>query len=368
MRKIKKKCLITNFAPHYRKAIYQLMDQQLGCDFVFGNNGGDIKKLDYSLLKNNVEEVRYSRVGSFIWQKDIIKYVFKPYSHIILIGEFTCLSKWTILFLSKLLRKKIILWGHGWKGVGSWRSRLLCKNFYDLSDGVLVYGDYAKNIMIRDGFKNKRIFPVHNSLDYDKQLEIRKSILPSDIYTDHFKNTNKNFIFIGRLIKAKQLDMILQVLKIFNESGQKYNITYIGSGEDEDRLKQLANDYNLNEQVWFYGACYDEKELSELIYNSDMCISPGDIGLTVMHCLVYGCPVISHNNFSKQGPEFEAIKEGITGDFFEYNNIESLQKVIENWFVASRSREDVRNAAYSEIDTNWTPYYQLKIIREALEI
>ena len=116
--------------------------------------------------------------------------------------------------------------------------------------------------------------------------------------------------------------------------------------------------------VWFYGPSYDEKELSQLLYDADLCVSPGNIGLTAMHALSFGCPCISHTNFKMQKPEFEAINEGVTGAFFEYNNVEDLANVITHWLETHKNdREKVRKACFREIDENWNPHLQLEIIR-----
>ena len=98
-------------------------------------------------------------------------------------------------------------------------------------------------------------------------------------------------------------------------------------------------------------------------------MAPGNIGLTAMHVLMFGCPAISHNDFKWQMPEFESIKPGITGDFFEYNNVEDLAKVISQWFSAKRYyREEVRHACYQEIDEHWNPHYQLNILKQVLYV
>lgn len=53
-----KLCLIYNFAQHYRTNIFTLMDQQMDIDFVFGEKYLNVKKMDYSLLKHKVTEVK----------------------------------------------------------------------------------------------------------------------------------------------------------------------------------------------------------------------------------------------------------------------------------------------------------------------
>lgn len=96
-------------------------------------------------------------------------------------------------------------------------------------------------------------------------------------------------------------------------------------------------------------------------------VAPGNVGLTAMHTMVFGTPVISHNDFKWQMPEFEAIKPGKTGDFFERNSVQSLACTISKWFTEKKDKRDkVRQACYEEIDTNWNQYYQMEIIKKNL--
>ena len=62
-----------------------------------------------------------------------------------------------------------------------------------------------------------------------------------------------------------------------------------------------------------YGETFDEAEISKLLNHADLCVSPGNVGLTAMHALAYGVPVATHNDFKNQMPEFEAITPGKTG-------------------------------------------------------
>ncbi|MFI3316699.1 MAG: glycosyltransferase [Rikenellaceae bacterium] len=343
------------------------MDKYLDCDFVFGDTCDDIKQMDYSLLNSKVINVKNIKIGPFVWQQGVIRQLYQPYKNYILLGQLNILSMWIFMLLAKFTHKKIFLWTHGWYGRESTVKKNIKKLFFSLADGMLIYGDYAINLMKKEGFKASKLFAIHNSLDYDKQITIRNNIMPTSVYTDHFGNDNHNLIFIGRLTKIKQLDMILEALKQSNQAGINYNLTYIGRGEDEDQLRNIAKELGIEKQVWFYGACYAEEELSQLIYSADLCVAPGNVGLTSIHCLTYGCPVVTHNNFPMQMPEFEAIKEGETGAFFTYNNQDSLTETINKWFSLSLNREDVRAAAYKEIDERWNPHYQIEIIKNLLE-
>ena len=218
--------------------------------------------------------------------------------------------------------------------------------------------------MIKEGFESSKIFPIHNSLAYDTQVEMRKSLLKNSVYKDHFGNSNKNLFFVGRLTAVKKLDQILKAMVVCRNKGVEFNLTFIGGGEKIFELQKLTKALKLEKQVWFYGPCYNEKELSSLIYNADLCVAPGNIGLTAMHSMVFGTPCITHNDFSYQMPEFEAIHEGVTGTFFEKDNVEDLACHIIKWFEEKGPlREEVRIACMSEIDTSWNPHFQIEILK-----
>ena len=137
--------------------------------------------------------------------------------------------------------------------------------------------------------------------------------------------------------------------------------SYVFSAED------VSKELGLTDSVWFYGPCYDEEQLGHLIYNADLCVSPGNVGLTAMHSMVFGTPVLTHNDFPWQMPEFEAIKEGETGGFFERENVDSLCSALSGWFkVSGYNREQIREKCFAEIDQNWTPQFQIEVLKKHL--
>lgn len=360
-------CIIYNFAQHYRAGIFKKLSENYDCDFVFGKNTTDIKTMDYTVLKGSVREVRVLRKGPLEYQCGVPSLAFKGYDAIIILIDPKGISCWLLLLFCRLFSKtKIYGWTHGWYGKETkWRS-LIKKANYKLANGIFLYGNYAKELMVKEGFDKDKLFVVHNSLDYDYQVKIRQTLAPKPVYKDYFKNDNKNLLFIGRLTPVKQLGMLVEALARLNSIKQKYNLTFIGGGTERERLKELVRMNNLEKNVWFYGPCFDEKTNAELIFNSDLCVSPGNVGLTAMHTMVFGTPVITHNNFPYQMPEFESIKEDETGAFFEQNDINSLVETIEKWFQTHPNREEIRQKCFNQIDEYWTPKFQMEVFDSVL--
>ncbi|WP_264297021.1 glycosyltransferase [Escherichia coli] len=149
---------------------------------------------------------------------------------------------------------------------------------------------------------------------------------------------------------------------------RNYKLIIIGNGPEETHLKQAVKKLNLISMVTFMGEIHDESILSWLIYNSDICISPGNVGLTAMHSLVYGTPVITNNDFCHQMPEYEAIDEEKNGGFFEANNIESLAQKIEEWSnkILTTDRGLLRNECRKPILLKYNPKNQAQLIWECI--
>lgn len=358
---------IYNFAAHYRSAIYQMIDKELNADFVIGDKVGDIRPMDYRQLSNQVTIVHNVHLLNVYWQRGVLKYIFKDYDTYLFTGEYRCVSTWVfLLFLRFAPHKRAFIWTHGWLGKETLIKRIITRLFFHLTDGIFVYNNRSRGLMIKGGVSPNKMVTIYNSLDYERQIVIRKELHPSSIYQDYFGNNRQVLIFIGRLTKVKRLDWIIDALQLLHHRGYYYNLVIIGDGEDRLFLEKQAEEKSISESVWFCGACYDEVRNAEYFYNADLCVSPGNVGLTAIHALMYGCPVITNDDYDHQMPEFEAIQQGITGDFFINGSVQSLAECIHHWMINNRDRESIRQACYAEIDKKWTPQNQIRILRNSL--
>lgn len=360
---------IYNIMPHYRSFIYQLIDRQFDCDFVTGQASTNIKTMDFSVLKGRVEEVDNIKLGSAYYQAGVPFMIRRKYDIFLITGDVRCVSTWLFAILAKLYpNKKVFFWSHGWLGKENPIKRLFSKVFFSLANGVFVYNERSRQLMINGGFPSKKIITIYNSLDYDTQVSIRKTIHRSPIYEDHFGNTNPVIIFIGRLTRVKCLGMIIDAVKRLRERGEFYNVVFIGEGPERKELEKKTELLLLSNAVWFYGESFDESENAILIYNATICVSPGNVGLTAIHCLTYGCPVITHDNVNKQMPEYESIIESKTGSFFKEGNIQSLAESISSWsWEHKHNRNEIRQNCYKTIDEKWNPHKQISIIKRVFD-
>lgn len=360
-----KLCVIYNGAPHYRAGIFRMIDEEYDCEWFIAQGYGNIKQLPLSFFRKATPQKMVFLKGGFTYQKgQVLKMLSKKYDMFLIMGNVPNISTWLGLILHNLFnhKRKVYMWTHGMLRIRGLRTKF-DKVFFRLPYGVFTYGDRAREIMISQGLNKDRIFAIHNSLDYSKQIIYRGNF--TDIYKRHFNNNWPTLIFIGRLTPIKKLDLLVTATSILKKEGHDVNLVFVGEGSVKNGLQEQVKKLGIIDRTWFYGSCYDEKEKSELLSNADICVAPGNIGLTAMDSLVYGTPAITMDNFDMQMPEFEAIKENFTGGFFKEDSAQDLSNKIYEWLI-SNNRDETRQNCYKMIDTLWTPEFQMSVLRKHL--
>ncbi|MDE6831518.1 MAG: glycosyltransferase family 1 protein [Muribaculaceae bacterium] len=361
-------CCFLNYAPLYRRAIFARLDEAFDCRFYFGKRpegkgAQGIEKMDYDFFRHRPVEFRNVKRGPLLWRSKIIRLALGRYDAYLLTWD-TCLSYPLFMLIARLRGKRIYVWGHGLKHLKH-RGAPLDRWMLRRVDGFFIYGRKGKERMVELGMEPDKIHVISNSLTgrIDRSDDSR---LADPVISDHFGNHLPTLLFIGRLTAVKKLDMIFRAAAINRFHGLDYNILIIGDGPERPALERLSRELGLEERTWMYGACYDEQALNRLIYNCDFCCSPGNVGLTALHALGYGVPVITHDDFETQMPEYEAIIPGQTGALFERDNVEAMASAIEEWLRShdtTEARQQVRADCHRAINAEWNADSQIEVFK-----
>lgn len=351
---------ILNYAPHYREFIFKRIGEELKSDFYFGSYGDGIKKANYNNIPGFKKEFKTIKIWNFYFHIKSLFIFFKSYKNIVLSGDPYLLSNWIILLLAKFTSKNTFLWTHGWYGKEKGLNKWIKKVYFKLADTLFVYNHFSKENLISMGFDCKKIVVIYNSLDYNNQLRIKENLKKDYRYQNYFNNNNPVLFFIGRIQYSKKLEQILDALLILNSKDIKFNFAILGNEVNNYNFRKEILNRDLDKQVWLIGESYNELEIAEYIFNANICVSPGNIGLTALHSLVYNLPVITHNNFINQMPEFESIIQGKNGLYFKENDIEDLADKISKII-----KIDFLNVS-EEIDKKWNLNNQISIFKKYL--
>ena len=365
--------VVYHMFPHYRMPIMRELSNSQKYRFLFYGDQRifyGIKPADNSMP--NLAHMPFFKIYRIYFQPSVLRIATaRKYDAIIFLSNPNFLTTWIAAALARVVGTKVLFWGHGWLRPEGWLRRTLRSAFYRLSHMQLVYSQRGRSLGIKQGFPSERIHVVYNSLDLAVQNSVFSSLeIGEELFTEnprkYFTNPELPLIICtARLTSACRFDLLLEAASYLALDGQPINILLVGEGPELSRLKQLAT--KLDTEVIFWGACYDEHALGPLIYHADITVSPGKVGLTAIHSMAYGTPVISHDDLNAQMPEVETIVPGKTGLLFRRGDAKALSQSISTWFSIAADRATVRQDCRSTILGTWSPENQRDLIEAALD-
>lgn len=383
-----RKCLVVyHFFAHYREHLMRELMKDPDWEFEMISDSktvSGIKVIDPELAKLPTEAggLRWNFVKNcsilgkrlpFLWQKGLLSRLSRQdYDAVIFLGSIYFITTWIGMFKARRMGKQVLFWTHGFLGKDGGLLSRIRHAFYRRADCCLLYGERAKNIMWESGFyRPEQLKVIYNSLDYEPMERYRlattqemRSKLRQSLFDD---GTAPIIIAVGRINKVKRLDLLLRALALLQDEKVVFRCLIVGNGSELESLKVLASELKVESHVLFHGAAYGD-EVNPLLLASDLCVIPGDIGLSAMHSMSAGLPTISHNKLARQMPEHEAIVEGETGSLYEYESVPDLAKCIQSWISNPQRIEVAQQACLDKVGTQFNKHYQVKMIREALAV
>jgi glycosyltransferase involved in cell wall biosynthesis len=365
--------VVYHFYPHYRRAVVEELSRSAVADFTFIGDDHEylhsIKPAELSAAVRFRLAPTHKMPGPFMWQWGAITWAIRPeFDTIIMhaVPHWPC--TWIGALLARMFGKRVLFWGHGYLYEPRGLKGLMRRLFYALPHEHLVYGRIAKDIMLRHGWPPERVHVIYNSLDTDAQVRIRQSM------TDAHRAATRTSLFgradmpvaicTTRLIRIRRLDLLIDALHSLGREGHPVALILVGDGPERAALEAHAS--QLGVRVHFEGACYDERRIAELVSASTVTVAPGKVGLTAMHSMVYGVPVITHSDADDQMPEWEAIIPGVTGALFARDDVASLASAIRDWTREPWPPAATRRACESIIERFWNPHVQRRLIEHAV--
>lgn len=215
---------------------------------------------------------------------------------------------------------------------------------------ILANGYKTKNWLIKRGYDKNIIFPFAYFLN-----DLNPSFL-------NVINTSKNFqfIFIGRLISLKKLDLLISALSMLKE--KNFNLKVVGDGPYYDKWKRKSEKLLPQKVIWTGKVKINE--ITKLVSGSDCLVLPSEHdgwGAVISESLIAGTPVICSD---KCGAAEVVINSGY-GGVFKSGDIDSLllelKKIIKLKTFSTNQRKNIINWSKS-ISSKKGAEYLLDII------
>jgi len=160
-------------------------------------------------------------------------------------------------------------------------------NYVAVSDAVAGYIHKNGNIPV------EKIVTIHNGID-PQRVSQPSTRSRADIRSLHAIGENKFLVLsIGRLIYEKGFDILVYEFAELLEKIHDVHLLIAGNGPEEQKLKRVARDLHVAENITFSGT-FDN--LTDLFCSSDCYVQPSrqeGFGLTILEAMSNGLPVIA---------------------------------------------------------------------------
>ncbi len=137
------------------------------------------------------------------------------------------------------------------------------------------------------------------------------------------------YLSVSRLISHKRVDLSVQACTRLGK-----NLVVVGDGPEKEKLAQMAG-----KTIRFVGRVSDE-ELQDLYRKAKGLLFPSyeDYGIVPLEAQAWGVPVIAFG----RGGSLETIKGGVSGIFFEQQEVDSLVEAISRFESTRFDMEMIR--------------------------
>jgi glycosyltransferase involved in cell wall biosynthesis len=207
-----------------------------------------------------------------------------------------------------------------------------------ISSENIAVSEWTKKQLISIGTDPEKIQVVPNGINLQKITGIKPANKTCDI------------IFAGRLIKEKNIDVLLNAVARLKANLPQLKCCIIGDGPEKDRLLKLSRELEIAGNVEFAGFLeYDA--LIARIKSSRVFVLPSSregFGIIVIEAFACGVPVISTSSPMNAAKHFITNKNGLVVENYPSSLAKGIMQLL-NYDEASRkiiSQEVVETSRY----------------------
>lgn len=207
-------------------------------------------------------------------------------------------------------------------------------------DIVNRFGHFEKVKVIPHGIKTFPLLELHNKLNRDK------------------------IVVISRLVGLKQINHIIEAIKLIKNKVPKLTLEIYGNGKELENLKKLVATYKLEKNILFQGYTNNPIEVYKNSLFSLTTSKREGFSLGILESMSCGTPVISYN--FKYGPD-EIINNNENGLLVKMGDIDDLSKKILYLYsnpnklesMSQKAREKTENCfSIGKIQNEWRQLFE----------
>ena len=260
---------------------------------------------------------------------------------------------WKSLELIKTNKKKICLI-HS-KEINHEKRSNLNKRVLDVLnnvDTVIANSEFTKNLAIKIGVDEERIIVINPGINPAKELN-KKS---TDKVKNLLKHKSPRLITVSRYDKRKNHEKIIMALRNLKQIYPDIIYICVGHGDEEENIKKLVTELDLDEQVMFFKDISNELKNS-LVAQSNIFVMPSIIykksvegfGIAFIEAAQYGIPSLG----GIDGGAADAIDHEKTGLICDGNDLDAIYSSINSMLENKKYLEYGKAAKENSVKFKW---------------
>jgi glycosyltransferase involved in cell wall biosynthesis len=349
--------------PKYRVPVYDELAGRPGIDLkvVFASDP-NLENAAAGKAWAVPEQHRVMAGGRLFWHSTQLTYATRKRADVLVMTWNTrYLSLLPALVKARLNGVRTILWGHGYsKDEGALRGWMR-RAYGRMATCVQLYNHMTAERLIAGGMARERVHVALNALDQRPMREAAAEWRGDPARLAAFKrekglDAGPVALFVSRLMEDYHIDILIDAVSRLRKSGRCPSVraVIVGKGPDEARLRARARELGVEEAVLFTGAIYEERGLAPYFLSADVFCYPVNIGLSLLHALGYGLPVVTADSIESQNPEIEALAPGENGLLYRNGDTDSLADTLARLFEDRALRDRLAAGALKTATERFT--------------
>ena len=217
---------------------------------------------------------------------------------------------------------------------------------------VIANSEFTKNLAINYGVNENKVIVINPGVDPAEELD-KKSL---EKVESLLKVKTPRLITVSRFDKRKNHEKIVMALRNLKQIYPDIIYICIGYGEEEENIKKLVKELDLEAQVMFFKDISNELK-NALVAKSDIFVMPSIIhkksvegfGIAYVEAAQYGIPSIG----GKDGGASDAIDHEKTGLICDGNELNDVYSSIERLLKDKKHIEYGKNAKINSLNFTW---------------
>jgi phosphatidylinositol alpha-1,6-mannosyltransferase len=265
---------------------------------------------------------------------------------------------WVALCVKMLLRTPYVVFAHGEEittGVLSRRLRFVLPLVYRGASAIIANSENTRQLVVGLGVPEPRVFVLHPSVTVERFRRAEEDA--PRIRERHGLGDGPVLLTVGRLQKRKGHDRAIEALPRLLESFPGLRYVIVGTGEERERLAELAERLGVADRVVFPGLVSDE-DLPGYYGACDLFVMPNrtersDIegfGIVFLEAAAAGKPAVA----GASGGAGEAVVDGVTGLLVDGERSDAISRAVKRLLHDPASARRMGRAGYERVCREFT--------------